>query len=60
MHLGTRWSVRALESAFYADAIEKHAATDLELHAISDAWLAWRDAPDGFFAMPHGELIARA
>ncbi|KQQ26544.1 MULTISPECIES: methyltransferase domain-containing protein [unclassified Frondihabitans] len=57
---GDSWSVRALESAFYADAIEKRAATDLDLHAISQAWLAWRDAPDGFFAMPHGELIARA
>jgi SAM-dependent methyltransferase len=57
---GDSWAVRALESAFYADAIEKQAATDLELRAISDAWLAWRDAPDGFFAMPHGEITARA
>ncbi|ROQ38301.1 methyltransferase family protein [Frondihabitans sp. PhB188] len=57
---GESWAARALESAFYADAIEKGAATDLELRAISDAWLAWRDALDGFFAMPHGELLARA
>jgi SAM-dependent methyltransferase len=56
---GNSWATRALESKFYADALEKQAATDLELHAISDAWLAWRDAPDGWLAMPHGELLAR-
>jgi SAM-dependent methyltransferase len=57
---GDSWAARATESAFYADAIEKGAATHDELHAIADAWRTWRDAPDGWLIMPHGELLARA
>jgi ubiquinone/menaquinone biosynthesis C-methylase UbiE len=57
---GDAWATRALESAFYSDALDKNVATDLELRSISQAWVAWRDAPDGWLAMPHGEIIARA
>ncbi|ROS48412.1 methyltransferase domain-containing protein [Frigoribacterium sp. PhB24] len=57
---GDSWAARATESAFYADAIEKGVATPDELHAIADAWRTWRDAPDGWLIMPHGELLARA
>ena len=57
---GESWAARALESKFYSDALDGNVATDLELQAISAAWLAWRDAPDGWLAMPHAELLARA
>lgn len=56
---GDSWAARALESRFYGDAIEKEAATDLELQAIARAWTTWRDAADGWLAMPHGEILAR-
>ncbi|WP_314103381.1 methyltransferase domain-containing protein [uncultured Frigoribacterium sp.] len=57
---GDSWASRATESAFHGDAIAKGVATDAELHAIADAWRAWRDAPDGWLLMPHGEIVARA
>ncbi|WP_345374263.1 class I SAM-dependent methyltransferase [Frondihabitans cladoniiphilus] len=57
---GDSWATRALESKFYSDALDNRVATDLELQAISKAWLSWRDAADGWLAMPHGELLARA
>lgn len=56
---GDSWAARSTESRFYSDAIDNQAATDLELQAIAQAWIAWRDAPAGWFAMPHGELLAR-
>ncbi|WP_423923431.1 methyltransferase domain-containing protein [Frigoribacterium sp. 2-23] len=57
---GESWAARALESAFYADALAKGAANDAELHEIAQAWLDWRNDPAGWLLMPHGEIIARA
>jgi SAM-dependent methyltransferase len=57
---GDSWAARATESAFHGDAIGRGVATDAELRGIADAWLAWRDAPDGTLFMPHGEVLARA
>jgi len=57
---GDSWAARATESAFAADAVGKGVATAGELEEIADAWRAWRDAPDGWLAMPHGEVVARA
>lgn len=57
---GGMWARRVLESAFAADAVEKSFATRSDLESISRAWRAWADDVDGWLAMPHGELIARA
>jgi len=57
---GDSWATRATESAFAADAIGKGVATRADLSGIADAWRAWRDAPDGWLMMPHGEVLARA
>lgn len=35
-------------------------ATSEDLRTISDAWKAWADDGDGWFLVPHGEIIARA
>ncbi|OOK74853.1 hypothetical protein BZL29_4380 [Mycobacterium kansasii] len=35
-------------------------ATMVELKEISAAWQAWAGAPDGWLAMPHGEILCRA
>jgi SAM-dependent methyltransferase len=57
---GSSWSVRVLESSFATHAVESGIATLAELQAISAAWLEWVKAEDGWYAMPHGEIIARA
>jgi hypothetical protein len=40
-------------------ALASGAATTADLQRISDGWLRWAQAPDGWLAIPHGEIIAR-
>jgi SAM-dependent methyltransferase len=56
---GTSWAQRALESRFAVHAIESGHSDPGELQRISDGWLAWARATDGWMLMPHGEVIAR-
>ncbi|EAR25504.1 hypothetical protein A20C1_04536 [marine actinobacterium PHSC20C1] len=56
---GSMWEARVLESAFAEDALSKSLATPAVLQQISSAWRAWADSPEGWLAMPHGELLAR-
>ena len=56
---GGMWADRVLQSAFASDALGKKLATQADLQLISDAWSAWAADPDGFMAMPHGEVLAR-
>jgi len=56
---GGMWRDRVLQSAFADDAIGKGFATRDELEAISRAWAAWITDEAGFWAMPHGEILAR-
>lgn len=57
---GQSWAVRATESSFATHAIEAGAANVAELAAMAAAWREWAQHPDGWFGMPHGEIIARA
>jgi SAM-dependent methyltransferase len=57
---GSMWESRVLESAFAEDALAKGLASREHLELISRGWREWADSPDGWLAMPHGELIARA
>ncbi len=57
---GDSWSVRTLESDFAAHAIETGLADLAVLREISSAWLEWVAAPEGWYAMVHGEIIAVA
>lgn len=57
---GSMWEARVLQSAFAGDAVGKALATTDDLELISRAWREWADSPDGWLAMPHGEIIARA
>lgn len=54
---GNSWSVRATESDFARQAIDQGIADRESLRRISSAWLEWAGHPDGWFAMPHGEII---
>ena len=56
---GGSWAERALESSFAQHAIDL-GVTDREgLERIAGGWRAWADAVDGWFLMPHGEILAR-
>lgn len=57
---GSMWEVRVLQSAFAVDATSKALATQEQLERISRAWREWADSEDGWLAMPHGEIVARA
>ena len=56
---GGMWAERILSSALtaqlLADGIEQ-----AELDAISAAWHRWAEHPDGWFMVPHGEIVAIA
>ncbi|GAA3865661.1 methyltransferase domain-containing protein [Leifsonia kafniensis] len=56
---GLSWAERATESNFASHAIESGAADLADLTTIAAAWRAWSANPDGWFGMPHGEIIAR-
>jgi SAM-dependent methyltransferase len=56
---GGMWADRVLQSAFATDALGKNLATQAELDLISQAWRDWAADPDGYMAMPHGEVVAR-
>lgn len=57
---GGAWADRAVESQFAAHAIESGHSTPAELRSIAAAWRDWVSDPDGWFLMPHGEIVARA
>ena len=57
---GGAWADRALESQFAAHAIESGHSSPAELQRIAAAWRDWAADHDGWFLMPHGEIIARA
>ena len=56
---GGAWADRAVASAFAGQAREGGFATDDDLQAIRGGWQDWAADADGFFAMPHGEILAR-
>jgi ubiquinone/menaquinone biosynthesis C-methylase UbiE len=56
---GGLWADRVRWSAFAEQAVEYGFTDPAELAAISDAWHRWAEAPDGFFVVLHGEILAR-
>jgi ubiquinone/menaquinone biosynthesis C-methylase UbiE len=56
---GGSWAERATESSFADQAVEFGYADREELESIHDSWLEWAAHPDGWFGMPHGEILAR-
>ncbi|MBP3977520.1 class I SAM-dependent methyltransferase [Microbacterium sp. BLY] len=57
---GGLWADRILESALARQLVDQDLATAADLHEISDAWKRWADEGDGWFLVPHGEILARA
>lgn len=57
---GGMWADRILESALARQLVDQEMASAADLQEISDAWKRWSDDGDGWFLVPHGEILARA
>ncbi len=57
---GGVWADRITDSAIARQAVDSGEATPDELRAIRRAWQNWAQAPDGWFAVPHGEILCTA
>ncbi|MGZ8764186.1 MAG: methyltransferase domain-containing protein, partial [Acidimicrobiia bacterium] len=55
---GGLWADRCADSGFAHQAVEYGFADAAELAAIADGWRAWAAEPDGFFMVPHVEVLA--
>ena len=57
---GGMWADRVRESALARQLVDSGMATTADLDRIAAGWHRWADAEDGWFLLPHGEIIARA
>jgi SAM-dependent methyltransferase len=57
---GGMWADRILHSSVARQLLDAGLATPDELAEISATWRAWAAAPDGWLAIPHGEILCRA
>jgi ubiquinone/menaquinone biosynthesis C-methylase UbiE len=56
---GGMWADRIRDSAIAKQALDGGYATRDQLENISAAWHTWAQAPDGWFSILHGEVIAQ-
>lgn len=56
---GGMWADRMLHSDLAGQLVSSGAASPQELQQISDAWLAWAAEPDGWYLVPHGQIVIR-
>jgi ubiquinone/menaquinone biosynthesis C-methylase UbiE len=57
---GGLWADRVEQSSFAEQAVEYGYADRAELAAIATAWRSWAEQPDGWYAVLHGEILARS
>ena len=57
---GGMWADRILQSDLARQLVDSRLATGDDLRRLSRGWRDWADAPDGWFAVLHGEIICRA
>jgi ubiquinone/menaquinone biosynthesis C-methylase UbiE len=57
---GGMWADRILQSSIATQAVERGLATRADLEDVSAGWRAWAADADGWFLVPHGEILARA
>ena len=55
----TTWAERVTASSLGEQLMGSGLSDPTELRSIANAWRAWADDPDGWFAVPHGEVICR-
>jgi ubiquinone/menaquinone biosynthesis C-methylase UbiE len=56
---GSMWCERVIASDFATRAVETGLSTRDDLERMSQAFAAWRDSPEGWFLVPHGEILCR-
>jgi SAM-dependent methyltransferase len=56
---GTLWAQRLTESPFGDRAVEHGLATRPDLERLARAWLRFADSEDGWFLIPHGEVLCQ-
>ena len=56
---GGLWADRVVESDLARQLVDGGIATTAELEGFAAAFRRWADAPDGWFIVPHGEVLAR-
>lgn len=57
---GGLWADRMVQSDLATHLLEEEMTDVGELAGIAEAFRAWAAHPDGWFGVPHGEVIARA
>jgi SAM-dependent methyltransferase len=57
---GGLWAERVVNSDVAGQLVAAGDATPADLRRMADGWRAWAAAPDGWFAVLHGEIICRA
>ncbi len=56
---GGLWADRVVGSAIAEQAVASGEATRADLQELREGWLEWAAADDGWFLVPHGEVLAR-
>ncbi len=56
---GGLWAERCVASNFAVQAKTSGLADDVALEELAEAWKGWATAPDGWFVVVHGEVLAR-
>jgi len=56
---GGMWAERVTDSAIGRQAVALGLATVADLAAMASAWHLWKDTPGAWFAVLHGEILAR-
>jgi SAM-dependent methyltransferase len=56
---GRLWAERLTESPFGDRAVGQGLARRADLERLARAWLRWADSEDGWFCIPHGEIVCR-
>ncbi len=56
---GKAWAERVTASPFGRRAVERGLATRADLDRLAAAWLRWAASEDGWFLIPHGEILGR-
>jgi ubiquinone/menaquinone biosynthesis C-methylase UbiE len=56
---GSLWADRTVKSSYAAAATAGGYATAADLERIASGWRAWAADEDGWFLVPHGEILCR-
>ncbi|HEX4064313.1 MAG TPA: methyltransferase domain-containing protein [Streptosporangiaceae bacterium] len=56
---GTSWAERLTDSPFGDRAVEQGLATRADLARLAGAWRRWAASEDGWFLIPHGEILCQ-